>query len=209
MYKEHWENIYSTKTMTEVSWFQKIPETSLELIKRVAKNKDISIIDVGGGDGFLVDELIQLGYNNITVLDISENAINKAKQRLGEVAKNIKWIISDIIEFNPSDKYDIWHDRAVFHFLTEDSDIEKYKSLVHLNVKKNGHFILATFADTGPDKCSGLFVSKYSEKEHAVKFKDYFRPLDSFKYEHLTPFGTIQNFTCSVFNKNGTSLFCD
>jgi 2-polyprenyl-3-methyl-5-hydroxy-6-metoxy-1,4-benzoquinol methylase len=201
MYKEHWENIYSEKAMTEVSWYQAVPETSLELIKRVAKNKDASIIDVGGGDGYLVDELIQLGYNNITVLDISVNAINKAKKRLGGIAKNIKWIISDITEFNPTDKYDVWHDRAVFHFLTKDSDIEKYKSLVNINVKKNGHFILATFADNGPDKCSGLCVSKYSEKDQAVKFKDYFTPLDSFKYKHPTPFGTTQNFTFSVFKK--------
>ena len=202
MHKEHWENIYSTKGITEVSWYQKVPKTSLELIKRVAKNKDASIIDVGGGDGFLVDELIQLGYNNITVLDISENAINKAKQRLGDIAKNVKWIISDITEFNSTEKYDVWHDRAVFHFLTEDSDIEKYINLVNVNVKNNGHFILATFADNGPDKCSGLFVSKYSNKEQAVKFKDYFTPLDSFNYEHSTPFGTTQNFTFSVFNKN-------
>lgn len=202
MHKEHWENIYSTKGITEVSWYQKVPKTSLELIKRAAKNKDASIIDVGGGDGFLVDELIQLGYNNITVLDISENAINKAKQRLGDIAKNVKWIISDITEFNSTKKYDVWHDRAVFHFLTENSDIEKYKNLVNVNVKNNGHFILATFADTGPDKCSGLFVSKYSNKEQAVKFKDCFTPLDSFNYEHSTPFGTTQNFTFSMFNKN-------
>ena len=199
MQKEHWENIYSTKGMTEVSWYQKVPETSLELIKRVAKNKDTSIIDVGGGDGFLVDELIQLGYNNITVLDISENAIKKAKQRLGDIAKNVKWVISDITEFNSTEKYDVWHVRAVFHFLTEDSDIEKYKSLV--NVNSNGYFILATFADNGPDKCSGLFVNKYSEDDQIAQFKDYFTPLDSFKHEHITPFGTTQKFTFSVFKK--------
>ena len=201
MQKEHWENIYSTKGMTEVSWYQKVPETSLELIKRVAKKKDASIIDIGGGDGFLVDELIQLGYNNITILDISEKAINKAKRRLGDIAKNVKWIISDITEFNATEKYDIWHDRAVFHFLTKDSDIEKYKSVVNINVKKNGHFILATFAENGPDKCSGLSVIKYSAQDQAVEFKDNFTPLDSFKYEHQTPFSTTQNFTFSVFGK--------
>lgn len=202
MKKEYWENIYSTKGMTEVSWYQKVPETSLELIKRVAKNKDVLIIDVGGGDGFLVDELIQSGFNNITVLDISENAINKAKQRLGDFAQNVKWIISDITEFNSTEKYDIWHDRAVFHFLTKDRDIEKYKNLVNVNINRNGYFILATFADNGPDKCSGLFVNKYSEKEQEVTFKDYFTSLDSFNYEHSTPFGTTQSFTFSVFNKN-------
>ncbi len=201
MRKEHWDNIYSTKAMTEVSWYQAVPETSLELIKRVAKNKDASIIDIGGGDGFLVDELIQLGYNNITVLDISDNAINKAKQRLVDVAKNIKWIISDITEFNPTEKYDIWHDRAVFHFLTEDSDIEKYKNLVNVNVKKNGYFILATFSDEGPNKCSGLEICKYSELDLQKQFEEAFNVVDSFKENHNTPFGTTQNFTFSVFQK--------
>jgi 2-polyprenyl-3-methyl-5-hydroxy-6-metoxy-1,4-benzoquinol methylase len=201
MRKEHWDNIYSTKVMTEVSWYQAVPETSLELIKRVAKNKDASIIDIGGGDGFLVDELIQLGYNNITVLDISDNAINKAKQRLGDVAKNIKWIISDITEFNPTEKYDIWHDRAVFHFLTEDSDIEKYKNLVNVNVKKNGYFILATFSDEGPNKCSGLEICKYSVLDLQKQFEEAFNVVDSFKENHNTPFGTTQNFTFSVFQK--------
>lgn len=201
MQKEHWEHIYSTKRMTEVSWYQEVPATSLELIKKVAKNKDVSIIDVGGGDGFLVDKLIELGYSNITVLDISETAINKAKARLRDISKNVKWIISDITRFNPAEKFDIWHDRAVFHFITQDSSIEKYKNLVNLNVVKNGHFILATFAENGPDKCSGLFVSKYSETDQAVKFKDYFTPLESFKYKHLTPFDTIQDFTFSVFKK--------
>lgn len=201
MQKEHWDNIYSSKGMTEVSWYQEVPKTSLELIKTVAKNKDVSIIDVGGGDGYLVDELIKLGYSNITVLDISANAINKVKQRLGDVAKNIKWIISDITEFYPTQEYDVWHDRAVFHFLIENNNIEKYQNLVNANVKKNGYFILATFANNGPDKCSGLPVSKYSEKDQERKFKDCFISLDSFKYKHPTPFGTTQNFIFSVFKK--------
>ena len=199
MSKDHWESIYSTKKMTEVSWYQKIPRTSLELIKKVAKNKDASIIDVGGGDGSLVDELIQLGYYNITVLDISENAINKVKQRLGIIGENVKWVVSDINEFNPNQRYDVWHDRATFHFLTKESEIERYKSLVNQYVNNNRHLILATFSKNGPDKCSGLLVRKYSDKSQALIFKDCFTSLDSFNYQHPTPFGTIQDFTFSLF----------
>ena len=201
MQKEYWEEIYFSKAIDEVSWYQRVPETSLELIKRIGEDKDVSIIDVGGGDSFLVDELIKLGYNNITVLDISENAINRAKQRLGDVAKNVRWVISNVTEFSADQKYDIWHDRAAFHFLTEDSDIEKYKTLVSSNLKNNGHFILATFAENGPDKCSGFFVRKYSKKDQALKFKNCFNALDSFKYKHITPFGTTQDFTFSLFKR--------
>jgi len=199
MSKDHWENIYSTKHITEYSWYQQVPRTSLELIKKVAKNKDVSIIDVGGGDGFLVDELIQLGYYNITVLDISENAINKVKQRLGSIGENVKWVVSDINEFNPNQRYDVWHDRAAFHFLTKDTEIQRYKSLVNRYVNNNGHLILATFSKNGPEKCSGLFVRKYSDKSQALIFKDYFTSLDSFKYKHSTPFGTTQDFIFSLF----------
>jgi SAM-dependent methyltransferase len=199
MRKEHWENIYSTKAMTEVSWFQEVPETSLELIKRVAKNKDASIIDIGGGDGFLVDELIQLGYNNITVLDISENAINRAKARIGKLAEKVKWIVSDITEFVPTEKYDVWHDRAVFHFITQGEDINSYKELVGSAI--SGYFILATFSDEGPNKCSGLEICKYSELDLQKQFEEAFNVVDSFKENHNTPFGTTQNFTFSVFQK--------
>lgn len=199
MKKEHWQNIYATKGMQEVSWFQQVPETSLALIQKVAPNKDAAIIDVGGGDGFLVDELLKLGYANITVLDISENAINRAKARLGDVANKVKWLVSDITEFVPTEKYDVWHDRAVFHFLTEKKDIEKYKQLVNKNVEE--HFILATFSDEGPNKCSGLEICKYSELDLKNQFNDSFTVIESFKMNHKTPFDTTQNFTFSVFQK--------
>ena len=201
MGKEHWGSIYSTKGVKEVSWFQEKPQTSLDLISSLKLNKQASIIDIGGGDGFLVDELLKLSYTNITVLDIQKNAINRAKERLGEEGNKVKWIISDITEFNPTEKYDIWHDRAVFHFLTEDSDIEKYKNLVNVNVKKNGYFILATFSDEGPNKCSGLEICKYSELDLQKQFEEAFNVVDSFKENHNTPFGTTQNFTFSVFQK--------
>ncbi len=199
MKKEHWQNIYATKGMQEVSWFQQVPETSLALIQKVAPNKDAAIIDVGGGDGFLVDELLKLGYTNITILDISENAINRAKARLGDVANKVKWLVSDITKFVPTEKYDVWHDRAVFHFLTEKKDKEKYKQLVNKNVE--GYFVLATFSDEGPYKCSGLEICKYSELDLKNQFNDSFTVVESFKMNHKTPFDTTQNFTFSVFQK--------
>jgi SAM-dependent methyltransferase len=197
--KEHWENIYSTKGMREVSWFQETPQTSLDLIKKLNLKNDAKIIDVGGGDGFFVDELLKLGYTNITVLDVSKNAINRAKERLGEDSNKVKWIVSDITEFVPTEKYDVWHDRAVFHFLTEKKDIAKYKSLVNKSI--NEYFVLATFSDEGPNKCSGLEICKYSELDLQKQFEEAFNVVNSFKENHNTPFETTQNFTFSVFQK--------
>jgi trans-aconitate methyltransferase len=199
MSKEHWENIYATKDMQEVSWFQKVPTTSLELINQVAENKQDAIIDIGGGDGFLVDNLLGLGYTDITVLDISKNAIDRAKKRLGKLAEKVKWIVADITEFVPNKEYVIWHDRAVFHFLTEQQDKENYRELVNSVV--SGYFILATFSDQGPDKCSGLEICNYAKQDIQAFFSASFRMIRSFKYNHPTPFGTYQNFIFSVFNK--------
>ena len=199
MGKEHWENIYATKGMQEVSWFQKVPTTSLELINQVAENKQDAIIDIGGGDGFLVDNLLELGYTDITVLDISKNAIDRAKKRLGKLAEKVKWIVADITEFVPKQEYVIWHDRAVFHFLTQQKDKENYRELVNSAV--SGYFILATFSDQGPNKCSGLEICKYDKQDIQAFFSLNFRMISFFKYNHLTPFGTYQNFIFSVFNK--------
>ena len=199
MGKEHWENIYATKGMQEVSWFQKVPTTSLELINQVAKDKQDAIIDIGGGDGFLVDNLLGLGYTDITVLDISKNAIDRAKKRLGKLADKVKWIVADITEFVPKQEYVIWHDRAVFHFLTHLDDKENYRKLV--NTAVSGYFILATFSDQGPNKCSGLEICNYSKQDMQAFFSGSFMITSSFKYNHPTPFGTYQNFIFSVFNK--------
>jgi SAM-dependent methyltransferase len=199
MDKEHWENIYATKGMREVSWFQKVPRTSLELINQVSENKQDAIIDIGGGDGFLVDNLLALGYTDITVLDISKNAIDRAKKRLGKLAEKVKWIVADITKFVPKQEYAIWYDRAVFHFLTEQKDKENYLELVNSAI--SGYFILATFSDQGPNKCSGLEICKYSELDLQAFFSVHFSMICSFKYNHPTPFGTYQNFIFSVFNK--------
>ena len=185
--------------MQEVSWYQKSPQTSLNLISQLQLSKHASIIDIGAGDSFLVDELLKLGYTNISVLDISVNAIERAKKRLGELAENVKWIVTDITEFNPTEKYDLWHDRAVFHFLTQEKDINIYKKL--LNSTISGYFLLATFSDEGPDKCSGLEICKYSELDLKNQFEEHFTLIDSFKKDHNTPFETIQNFTFSLFKK--------
>jgi len=199
MGKEHWENIYATTGMQQVSWFQKVPTTSLELINQVAKNKQDAIIDIGGGDGFLVDNLLELGYTDITVLDISKNAIDRAKKRLGKLAEKVKWIVADINEFIPNKEYVIWHDRAVFHFLTEQQDKENYRKL--LNIAVSGYFILATFSDQGPNKCSGLEICNYTKQVIQAFFSLNFRMIRSFKCNHATPFGSYQNFIFSVFNK--------
>ena len=159
--KQHWENVYQTKQLSEVSWYEPIPETSLSIIKLFKLPKNAAIIDIGGGDSLLVDYLLMLGYTNITVLDISAKAIERAKERLGEKAEEIKWIVKDIVDFNPDQKYDLWHDRATFHFLVNKKDQDKYLETVHQYLTSDGYMVLSTFSEEGPEKCSGLPVRRY------------------------------------------------
>lgn len=198
--KEHWETIYDTKAPNEVSWYQPIPKTSLDFIQRYAQ-KDDAIIDIGGGDGFLVDHLLDLGYNNITVLDISEKAIERAKARLGDKASTVKWIVSDITEFEPNEQYTIWHDRAVFHFLTDSKDIERYQQTVTASIAPKGKKLIGTFSESGPKKCSGIEIKQYSENLLKETFMQDFEPLECFFENHTTPFDTIQNFVFCSFEK--------
>lgn len=193
--KEHWDNIYSKKQMTEVSWYQKNPATSLKLIEQSKVGKNSKLIDVGGGDGYLVDFLLQKGYSDLSVLDISKNAIEKLKNRLGDKGKNVSFAVSDITEFKIEEKFDLWHDRAVFHFLNEKSQIEKYVELVSHSIKKGGHLILATFSENGPDKCSGIPISNYSIAGLSSLFLSGFSLDKSFQEIHVTPFDTEQEFT--------------
>ena len=160
--KQHWETVYETKNPDQVSWTQKRPSTSLDFISSFGADKTANIIDIGGGDSNLVDHLLDNGYQNITVLDISAKAIEKAQNRLGARADQVNWIVSDVVDFKPTDNFDIWHDRAAFHFLTSPSDISKYASIMAENAAKN--VIIATFSENGPLKCSGLEISQYSEK---------------------------------------------
>lgn len=199
--KKHWENIYNTKSLNEVSWYQPTPETSLEFITNGDLPLDAKIIDIGGGDSFLVDHLLELGYTNISVLDISEKAIERAKQRLGEKAAKVTWIVSDICDFQTSEKYDFWHDRAAFHFLTNENEIQIYFEKVNQFISEKGLLVIGTFSETGPLKCSGIEIKQYSIDELKQLFSYNFECLNCFKTDHKTPFDTIQSFTFCLFRK--------
>lgn len=195
--KEHWEHVYATKQPHEVSWTQAIPQTSLDLIHSFNLPKSAAIIDIGGGDSRLADFLLDEGYEDITVLDISAIALEKAKQRLGDKAAKIKWIVADITEFEPDRQYDVWHDRAVFHFLTTAEQVAQYKAIVDKAAK--GYLIIGTFAEDGPTKCSGLEVHQYSAVQLAGTFSRSFEKINCKAEDHTTPFHTIQHFTFCSF----------
>lgn len=197
----HWENIYKTKELNEVSWFQPTPITSLEFIKQLSIPKAAKIIDIGGGDSFLADHLIDLGYLDITVLDISNAALNRAKKRLGKRSSEVSWIVADAANFKPTEKYDFWHDRAAFHFLTEDCDIENYISTLENCLTTGGKAVFGTFSEEGPKKCSGIKIKQYSESKLINQFKKSFLKINCITINHKTPFDTEQNFTFCSFKK--------
>ncbi len=197
---QHWEAVYKTKGPHEVSWTQEIPKTSLEFIKSFGVSKDVNIIDVGGGDSNLVDFLLDAGYENITVLDISKEAIDRAKKRLGDRAKKVNWIVSDITEFKPPISYGIWHDRATFHFLIHSEQIAKYMERVMEAV--TGFMVVGTFSKNGPTKCSGLEIKQYSEATLAREFNNKFSKIRCITEDHTTPFNTKQNFVFCSFRRN-------
>ena len=199
--KKHWENIYQTKQLTEVSWFQPTPQTSLDLIGGFNLPLSAKIIDIGGGDSLLVDHLLDVGYQNITVLDISEAAIVRAKKRLGERADAIQWIVSDASQFSTSEKYDLWHDRAAFHFLTTPDEIESYLKTARQSIKPAGALIIGTFSEQGPKKCSGLDIKQYSEESITHLFARGFEKIKCFTLDHKTPFDTVQNFIFCTFRR--------
>jgi SAM-dependent methyltransferase len=197
--KKHWETVYETKSPNQVSWTQKIPKTSLEFISSIPFDKNTSIIDIGGGDSKLVDFLLEKGFEDITVLDISEKSLEKAKKRLGNKADKVNWIVSDILEFKPERTYSIWHDRAVFHFITENKDIANYIEKVTTAAEKL--LVIGTFSEDGPLKCSGLEIKQYNENSLTALFQNNFIKRDC-KYEnHVTPFNTEQNFVFCCFKK--------
>jgi 2-polyprenyl-3-methyl-5-hydroxy-6-metoxy-1,4-benzoquinol methylase len=198
---KHWENIYQNKPLEEVSWYQPTPATSLEFIKIIPIGKDAQIIDVGGGDSLLVDHLLELGYSGITVLDISETAIARAQKRLGEKSGLVKWIVSDITAFTPAVTYDLWHDRATFHFLTHEKDILKYSQIVQSTVKLSGFMVIGTFSEKGPLKCSGIEIRQYSEEALSTQFSPSFEKMECIRVVHRTPFDSLQEFTFCSFKK--------
>ena len=200
--KKHWENIYQTKEPNEVSWHQEKPTTSLRLITETNLDKNARIIDVGAGDSMLVDNLLALGFRNITVLDVSSMALNRAKKRLRDKANSVKWIESDLRKFETNDRYDIWHDRAVLHFLTKEEDISRYVERVGRLLKPSGYLIVSTFSENGPKRCSGLEVKQYSIGSMKKLFCD-FEHIRSIEEEHTTPAGALQQFLYGVFKKRG------
>lgn len=196
--KSHWENVYTTKQPHEVSWTQEVPTTSLKLVQGFNLDKSASIIDVGGGDSNLVDFLLDDGYSNITVLDISGEALERAKKRLGAKADSVKWIESDITEFKPTEQYAVWHDRAAFHFLTTPEEIANYVDTATKAV--TGFMAIGTFSENGPKRCSGLDITQYSEEKLENTFKGFER-IECITEDHTTPFNTTQNFIFCSFKK--------
>lgn len=199
--QHHWDKVYSTKAEDEVSWFQPYPQTSMEFVKLFNLPPDANIIDIGGGDSHFADALLDKGYQNIWVLDISAKAIERAKQRLGERASKVHWIVSDVTEFEPDIRFDFWHDRAAFHFLTSEEKIYKYVSIAEESIKKNGHLILGTFSDNGPKKCSGLEIKQYSEASMSARFEIAFDRIKCVHEDHVTSFHTLQRFVFCSFKK--------
>ena len=199
--KEHWENVFATKQENEVSWYQPKPEMSLQFFESNAIPKEAKIIDIGGGDSYLIDHLLAMGYTNLFLLDISENAIERIKTRLGYKASAVTFIVSDILDFSPEVKFDVWHDRASFHFLTTEKEIAAYQKLAINSITKNGYLFIGTFSENGPLKCSGLEITQYSE----AKFNDLFNPdfevTATLTQDHQTPFNTVQNFIFCSFQK--------
>ena len=198
--KKHWETVYETKNPDQVSWTQETPTTSLELIHSFGLNKTAKIIDIGGGDSKLVDYLLDQGFENVTVLDISAKSLEKAKKRLGEKATKVSWIVSDIIDFEPTIIYDVWHDRAAFHFLTTTEQIKKYMKIAKESI--SGFLIVGTFSQNGPKKCSGLEIKQYNENELTSELEDGFDKIKCITEDHLTPFDTSQNFLFCSFKRH-------
>ncbi|NKI25798.1 class I SAM-dependent methyltransferase [Arenibacter sp. 6A1] len=197
--KKHWETVYETKNPEQVSWTQEVPETSLHFINSFDLPKTAKIIDVGGGDSKLVDFLLDEGYENITVLDISAKALEKAQIRLGEKSKKIHWVVSDITEYQPDTTFDLWHDRAAFHFLTTPEQVLAYKNIAEKSV--SGYLTIGTFSLNGPTKCSGLEISQYSADSLTEIFKNSFEKQRCLTEEHTTPFNTKQDFLFCSFKR--------
>jgi len=199
--KDHWEHIYATKQPHEVSWTQEIPTTSLKLIEELNLSKDASFIDVGGGDSHLVDHLLKMGFTNLTVLDISAAAIDRAKERLQYDSNKVNWIVSDILDFQPNTTYTLWHDRASFHFQTTEESIERYLSI--LKSAANSHAIIGGFSTDGPKKCSALEIKQYDEQTLQQRLASTaFHMKKTTRVDHITPMGGSQNFLFGVFQKH-------
>lgn len=193
--KQHWESIYQTKGASEVSWFQPEARLSLRLIQEAVPDRAAAICDIGGGASTLVDGLLASGYSAISVLDLSGRALDTARHRLGALAPDVRWIEADVLDVDlPPESLDVWHDRAVFHFLTDPLDRQRYVTQVRRTVRPGGHVLVASFADNGPTRCSGLEVVRYSPESMHGEFGPDFRLLSSTRETHITPDGARQEF---------------
>lgn len=198
---QHWENVYQTKCSTEVSWYESNPKQSLDLILQVAAETRGRVIDIGGGQSFLVDRLLDAGFSHVAVLDISQTAIEVTKARLGNRASQVEWIVADITERDSLDDFDIWHDRAVFHFITDPVDRKHYVSLLKRSLPIGGRFVVGTFAKGGPEKCSGLPICQYDAATLQAELGPSFEPVECSQYLHTTPAGKPQLFFFGVFKR--------
>ncbi len=199
--KEHWESIYAMKDDHQVSWYQDVPKTSLRLINELQLSLESSIIDIGGGNSNFIIELKKIGYKNLSVLDISGLALMRTKKKMGDAANTVNWVESDVLDLDEFNKYEVIHDRATFHFLTNEDEIKKYVDIVSGAIIKGGHLVISTFAITGPEKCSNLQVTQYSSSTLANLFNENFKMISSFNEVHTSPYDTTQDFIFCVFTK--------
>jgi 2-polyprenyl-3-methyl-5-hydroxy-6-metoxy-1,4-benzoquinol methylase len=197
----HWQNVYKEKAENQVSWFQENPAISLELIEAVHPKFDSAIVDIGGGASRLVDRLAREGYRDLTVLDVSESAIAMAKARMGEPAEAVKWIVADVTQWEPTRRYDLWHDRAAFHFLTQAPDRNAYVECLASALRPGGHAIIGTFAMDGPERCSGLPVVRYDAAFLSATLGNAFALVETRRHDHRTPMGGVQRFQFSIFHR--------
>lgn len=199
----HWQNVYATKSETEVSWFQASPAISLEMIRAASPDRAAAIIDIGGGASRLVDALLQDGYRNLAVLDLSANALDVAKKRIGAAASTVDWIVADATTWRPAKAWDVWHDRAAFHFLTDPRDRAAYVERLRSAVAPGGHVIIATFAPDGPEKCSGLPVQRHDSASLSAELGPEFELVETRSETHHTPWHSTQAFQFSRFRRLG------
>lgn len=200
--QEHWEHVYKTKPLVSVSWYQHVPLPSLQRIEKLNLSAKDAIIDIGGGDSLLADHLTVKGYSNVTVLDISNAALERAKLRLGKHADQINWIASDVLNFSTTQPVRLWHDRAAFHFLSAPDDLIRYRKIAEATIAHEGFLIIATFSTNGPTKCSGLEVKQYTPELLQNTLGPGFELIESETVDHTTPSGGIQNFLFATFRRN-------
>jgi SAM-dependent methyltransferase len=197
----HWENVYTSKDEKEVSWFEESPTVSLDLIRSTGVTSGASIIDIGGGASRLVDALLEAGFEAVTVLDLSKKALATAKARLGALAAKVRWVVADVTTWEPSEAYDVWHDRAAFHFLTAPKDRAAYAARASRTVRPGGHLIIGTFAPDGPERCSGLPIVRHDAASLGDVFGSEFELMESRLHSHQTPMGATQRFQFSRFRR--------